>query len=381
MSAETAAPGAGSGADTVRISCAIMAHPARADRAEQLRRSLPALAPRVVLDPRPDGPRSTLRTALAAWSASDGGATHHLVLQDDAEPCPDFVAQVEAAVRTRPRSPLVLFAEWGSVSATMTRWAAMSGHAFAECVDDYVPTVGLVLPVPLARGLVDFASRECPADEPDDVAVHRYLSGCGEPVLCTVPQLVDHDGPQSLLGHGEHMGRRRAALFRTADESVASSGTLLAPPLIPVLSWSDGRALAARWDAVARTHVGTVPLLEPLGSLGADTGSLFDGLASTLSDPCCEELRTLSAPRLIEQLWLTAVAVGVMAPGVRPDPTARQAARALATMGPGGLRTLEPASTSARYGPALARLTGAGVAAGVAIRGGDHPAGAGPSVG
>ncbi|MFJ9890386.1 hypothetical protein ACIQRW_31660 [Streptomyces sp. NPDC091287] len=358
-----------------------MAHPDRADRAERLRRILPALDPRVVLDPRPDGPRSTLRTALAAWSAAGEGSTHHLVLQDDAEPCPDFVAQVTAAVRARPRSPLVLFAEWGSVSATMTRWAAMSGHAFTECADDYVPTVGLVLPTALARGLVAFAARECPEDEPDDVAVHRYLSGCGEPVLCTVPQLVDHDGPQSLLGHGDHMGRRSATLLRTADEPAVNSTTLRAPPLIPVLSWSDGRALGARWDAVARTHVGTVPILEPLGLLGLETDALFGGLASALDDPRCEELRTLPVPPLLEQLWLTAVAVGVLAPGDRPDPMTRQAVRAIATMGPGGLRNVEPASTSARYGPALARLTGAGVAMGVAARGRVRPGGADPAPG
>ncbi|ATW50702.1 hypothetical protein CGZ69_25305 [Streptomyces peucetius subsp. caesius ATCC 27952] len=377
MSTERSAPEAAApGADTVRISCAIMAHPARADRAERLRRSLPALAPRIVLDPEPDGPPTTLRTALAAWSAAGERATHHLVLQDDAEPCSDFAARVTAAVRARPRSPLALFVEWGSVSATTTRWAAMSGHAFAECVDDYVPSVGLVLPVGTARRLVEFAARESPADEPDDLAIHRCLSGYGEPVLCTVPQLVDHDGPQSLMGHGAHMGLRRAALIRAADEPMADSGTLVAPPLVPVLSWSDGQALCARWDAAARTHVGTVPVIEPLASLGLDTGALLGAIAPVLSDPRCEVLRPLLGPGLLKQLWLTAVAVGVLAPGDRPDPGTPQAVRAIATMGPGGLRTLEPAATSPRYGPALALLTGAGAAAGVAARKSLGPAGA-----
>ncbi|MEV8388623.1 MULTISPECIES: hypothetical protein [unclassified Streptomyces] len=345
-----------------------MTHPVRAMRAERLRRELLPLDAVVVSDPDPGGPRSTLRTATAAWSVAHPRATHHLVLQDDAEPCPDFARQLIAAVAVRPRSPLALFTEWGSVTATMTRWAALSGRGFAECVDDYVPTVGLVLPRELAEDLVGFVARECHAQDPDDVAMHRFLATTTEPVLSTVPHLVDHDGPQSLLGHASHMGLRRSPMPRAAGEDRFDDDPLLAPPLIPVLSWNDGRAVCARWDPSVRTHVGTVPTRDVLGDNGADITDALTALGTVLADPRCGDLGTAMDRHLLEELWLTAVAVGALAPQDPVHPTTESAARALGTMGPGGLRTLQPSATLARHRTGFTRLVGDGVSAGLAVR-------------
>lgn len=112
---------------TVHISCAVMTHPRRADAARALARSLPELSPTVVVDPVPEGAPSTLRTSLAAWSALPDGATHHLVLQDDAGPRPGLYEALSALVSAHPDQPLSLFCEWGSATATSARWAALGG--------------------------------------------------------------------------------------------------------------------------------------------------------------------------------------------------------------------------------------------------------------
>src|SRR5262245_1863058 len=73
----------------VRISTAVMAHPARREQAEQLQRRHPELNAEIVFDPDPDGKPATLRTAVAAWSRIREGATHHFVMQEDVQLCRD----------------------------------------------------------------------------------------------------------------------------------------------------------------------------------------------------------------------------------------------------------------------------------------------------
>ncbi|MET9712267.1 hypothetical protein ACFW3Z_24615 [Nocardiopsis alba] len=58
---------------SVRISCAVMSHPDRAEAALRLAGSLPELSPTVVTDPSPEGPPTTwssrtTRNRVPAWS-------------------------------------------------------------------------------------------------------------------------------------------------------------------------------------------------------------------------------------------------------------------------------------------------------------------------
>ncbi|MEV2274262.1 hypothetical protein AB0I72_01635 [Nocardiopsis sp. NPDC049922] len=199
--------------DDVRLSTAIMAHPSRRDRAEALAARHPELAARVVLDPRPqDGP-SALRTAAAAWSAAPEDATHHLVLQDDAVPCADFLPKVLAGVRALPEASLSLFAEWTSMTAHNLRLAAMAGAVWAEAVDEYVPCVALVLPAALGREFGEAArSRLHTWPAQDDVSLSHFLYERGVTRLCRIPTLVEHDGPASLTGN-DVQGPRHSVCF------------------------------------------------------------------------------------------------------------------------------------------------------------------------
>lgn len=131
----------------IRLSAAIMTHPARRARALALKDSLPELSLRVVEDPDPYGAYScSARTAVLAWGTVAHHATHHLVLQDDAVPVADLRERVLRAVGERPAAAISLYTEWASATSSAVRLAAWLGQPFAEVCDPYTPCIGLVLP-------------------------------------------------------------------------------------------------------------------------------------------------------------------------------------------------------------------------------------------
>jgi hypothetical protein len=207
-----AAAGRGSDAPEPVLSVVVMHHPARGDVSELVRACAP-LDVRVVEDPDPDGPPSPLRTAKRAWAAVAPGATHHLVLQDDVTPVPGFAELVLRAVRARDRHAVALYSNWNSPrNAYLVRAAAVAGQAWAPLGhDEWVPTLGLVLP---AEGALRLAAHlaALPDDErDDDEAVVTFCAREGYPVVATLPHLLEHgDGP-SLAGNDAH-GARHATV-------------------------------------------------------------------------------------------------------------------------------------------------------------------------
>ncbi|MEU3142672.1 hypothetical protein ABZ645_25160 [Nocardiopsis alba] len=358
---------------SVRISCAVMSHPDRAEAARRLADSLPELSPAVVTDPSPEGPPTTLRTSLAAWAAAPEGATHHLVLQDDAEPCPGMVEALTRMVTAHPERVLSLFCEWGSGTATMARWAALGGYGLAECADRYVPTVGILMPTPLARRLVASVSPEGREEEPDDEATARFLEGVGRPALVTVPNLIEHDGDLSLVGNAHRMGVRRSVLLREKGDPAPSPRVLRAPARVPFMSWRRARTSIVRRDidrGVYDRHDGLVRAEAERS--GTSRRSVVEALDLWLD--------TAEAGRRLEgalgygttyELWLTAAVTALWAPiptaDLRsPTPAAR---RALRTLAPGGLRTVVPeVLTDAGLRADLDALVGAAHDFGVAHR-------------
>lgn len=329
----------------VRISCAVMTHPRRAEAARRLAESLPELSPAVVVDPAPTGTPSTLRTSLAAWAAVPEWATHHLVLQDDAEPRPGLVEALSALVTAHPEGPLSLFCEWGSATATTARWAALGGYGLAECVDQYVPTVGFLLPAAVARELVATVTHEGQEEEPDDEALARFLERTGRTALVTVPNLVEHDGDLSLVGNGHRMGVRRSVLLREKTDPAPDSRILRAPALVPFVSWRRARASAVSWDTDRRRHTGhRSHLRAALAETGVPHADLVRKLDAWLGTGSGRRLEGMLGFGLPHELWLAATALAVWAP--LPDQAlaapSGPARLALATLAPGGLRTVVP---------------------------------------
>lgn len=352
----------------IHLSCAVMAHPKRSRAAYHLAASLPGLAPQVVLDPEENGPPATLRTARAAWSAMPPNATHHLVLQDDAQPVAGLTDTLHEVLVAHTDLPIALFCEWGSGTGSMARWAAMGGFGLAECVDSFIPTVGLVLPAETASALVEAIDAFDPS-EPDDEMIARFLESRGQSAFVTVPNLVEHDGDISLVGNDHAMGSRRSALLARPAESVAKE-ILYAPRLVPFLSWQRARAAGIRWNIAKHRHEGHQALMRTeLERVGVAHASLCESLDRWADTAIGRSLEGALGYGLLHELWTVAAALAVFAPFPHNDFPSRPAshwARPLATLGPGGLRTVAAeVAQDPRLNQALGDLVGAGFAFGV----------------
>ncbi len=200
--------------DDLRLSVVVMHHPKRRDALPALLAACDPLPVRVVADPEPDGPPSPLRTAKRAWAAVADGATHHVVLQDDAVPVRGFAEQLTRAVAARPGDGVTLSVQQTSPrNSYAVRRAALAGEAWAPMsAVEWTSTLGLALPAADARALAAYFA-ELP-DEllEDDDFVTPCCVARGLRVYATVPNLVEHAGLPSLSGY-EAEGHRPVTVY------------------------------------------------------------------------------------------------------------------------------------------------------------------------
>lgn len=336
----TAAAG-GAGRDPV-LSVVVMHHPARGDVSGLVRACAP-LHVRVVEDPDPDGPPSPLRTAKRAWAAVAPGATHHLVLQDDVTPVAGFAELVRRAVRGRPRHAVALYSNWNSPrNAYLVRAAAAAGQAWAPLGhDEWVPTLGLVLPADGARRLAAHLATLPDDARDDDEAVVTFCARAGYPVVATLPHLLEHgDGP-SLAGNDAHGSRH--ATVPAGDAVDPDAWDRPGPERTPARVPATLRPVAVTLDRsrctlrVLRPAAGE-PLEHPFGWgwdawagwLGVDPAVVAHDVAA-LAAGVCPELGGVAPAALVElgaACWLLGsdVARTDWPPPAGPGTTAHRAA-------------------------------------------------------
>ncbi|MEU3404611.1 hypothetical protein ABZ766_11770 [Streptomyces sp. NPDC006670] len=370
------APSGGAAAAPVRLSVVVMAHPRRAAAARALAGRLSGLGAAVVLDPEPDGPPNALRTALRAWSAVAPGATHQVVLQDDALPVEGFAERLHALVAAQPDAALSLFTEWGSRSSYALRIAAMSGHQLAPVVDDYVPCVGLVLPAGVARGFEAHARAEARDGDPDDLALLRYLVARGVRTLVPVANLVDHDNETttSLVGNSVH-GPRSAACLVPPSRA----------PLPPVPTVLTGLGTVPYYDFWGQYSDACVPDASSLDGRVRSSARVFlrghgvreEELSAALGaalERCPERafLEERVSEIVLTEVWIVSFLLGFLAAelegggGAGLDLTGPLPAAALATLGPGAVRRVVPRRLLPAVGALLTPLVLEAVRAGIA---------------
>ncbi|QGQ19874.1 hypothetical protein GC089_12445 [Cellulomonas sp. JZ18] len=323
---------------------------------------------RVVLDPDPDGPPSTVRTARRAWRPWHASATHHLLLQDDVTLPPDFGRHVTAAVAARPDAALSFFSEWGSFTSHALRVGAYAGYPWVRQPDTYLATQALVLPVGHADALAHLLAG-ADLDEPDDHAVHRYVTGAGIEHLVSSPNLVQHDDRPSVVGNGA-MGARRATVPLAASAPPSATwwrgDALTSLRRVPSVFWrhatpssyEQGPGPAAPWvvaptqrtfgdaheDVVARVHA-----------------MLRSALRAPVDGPVGAVLPDVAVTTAAQLAVARALRAGRRGAGAAPADAATAdaaAAAAARTVAPGGLRTLDPqgAVDWARIGEAMVRV-------------------------
>lgn len=285
----------------MKLSTAIMTHPARLEQARELAAAHPDLQPQVVIDPAPDATPSSLRTARLAWSRVADDATHHLVLQDDAALVPDALNRITEFVDAEPDTGLALFTEWGSYSSYAVRLCALTGRTTAPVIDQYTPCVALVLPAQVAR---DFAGHRDSETDKDDVALHSFLAASRVPVNVAAPNLADHVGEDSLVGN-DVMGERRSVWLGTASEAKPAAEL----HRVPLLRWREGRPACAY-----RTGDGwrLAPLVRFLTEEGIDM-TMVSTAARRAVDPVAGGRQSGLVGYLLMAIWLTAFGIGVEA--------------------------------------------------------------------
>lgn len=189
--------------DTPTLAVAIMAHPRRRERAGRLARKVDADL--VVFDEHDLGEWST---GAYAWHfGAQVGASHVLVLQDDAEPVDDLRRHVLGALGHVANSPVSLYLGQKKPS----RWAPSVAEA-VETADTHGATwitarnllhgVALVLPTPWVTPMLQWCQMH---DTPYDQRIGAYLRACrGKDTAYTWPSLVDHaDDIPSLVRHAD----------------------------------------------------------------------------------------------------------------------------------------------------------------------------------
>ena len=205
----------------MKVSVAIMAHPRRKQFVEEL---LPQMdtEPEVIWDRHGDR-WDTGRRAMQAYGP---GATHMLVIQDDAIVSRDLVAGVERALRQVPAS-----------SGTPTPLSLYTGRrkAFRKVLHQHVGArrvswltmpslywgVGVVMPVELIGPMIAWGDGH-PEIPNYDLRMGAWLASEGITVWYPWPSLVDHRHSPSLVAGRSSSRRRHAYRFIGTEKSALS---------------------------------------------------------------------------------------------------------------------------------------------------------------
>jgi len=210
------------------IQCVVQHDPRRAALLPPLLAQLPGA--QAVADPGASEPRrSPWRCYRACLQALEPGASHLLVVQDDAILCRDFAQAIPLLAAARPDDPLCLFVPGVGANQRRVLQACASGALWAE-LDPlaWVPCVAVLWPRAQAEALLAFAEqkRYPESRSADDAIVGDFSRETRTRFLAPVPSLCDHDDSQrSLVGTANWSGlspARVAACWLGAELSPLS---------------------------------------------------------------------------------------------------------------------------------------------------------------
>lgn len=190
-----------------RLYIAVVAHEKRRKMAEELSQIVDA--DKVFYD---DGFLGEWRNHYRALRAGErSGASHVVVLQDDALPVEGFYLALETLVEEKPEELISLYVGTHKPRAQAVKIAVdkadQKGAAWLSA-DTLMWGVGVVIPALLISEMLEHvASSKLPYDQ----RIGLWVEDTGRDVFYTWPSLVDHaDEPTVIAGRSKKQGRRVA---------------------------------------------------------------------------------------------------------------------------------------------------------------------------
>ena len=214
--------------DLDRVAARIQHHPSRVGLPRRLVAQLSAFEDlEVVADPQPDGPTDSWRSHRRCLESMSAGATHLLVLQDDAVVMHGFAQKMAHAIAQQPDAVLCAFTPGFAYLQRAFEQAKKERRSFHPLqVGAFTPLVAVSYPAAFVEGLLDWADHRANPRQrrqlrgADDGVVALYCRTAKIQPLLMVPSIVEHDAEVSSVGklHRRVGPHRRAALL---DSSAA----------------------------------------------------------------------------------------------------------------------------------------------------------------
>lgn len=191
----------------MKLSASIMAHPDRSALVADLRERLTG-AGEIPVYWDDEGPASgnadrVWRTARGGWGLADPEADWHVLIQDDAVPCADFLPGLAHALLEVPDDATVC-PYLGQGGAASKRWGLLGaqadqrGASFVRA-SSLMWGVAICLPTRLIPEMIESADRMHRV--PDDMRVAGWTKKRRGEVWYTWPSLVDHRPVPSITKH------------------------------------------------------------------------------------------------------------------------------------------------------------------------------------
>lgn len=201
-----------------RISAAIMAHPSRAilvdDLRSQLDRDVPVVWDEDERRPGLGGGDRIWAVARQAWIAYDPQADWHVLLQDDALVCRDFMAGLEKALEFVDDGALVspFLGKGRNVGPRWSTLGRLADAISATWIRSYTPLWGvcLVASVRCIDEMVAWCDQQ--RRMPDDMRVGRWFQSQHRETWYTWPSLVDHHSVKDVPSLARGYKSERVAL-------------------------------------------------------------------------------------------------------------------------------------------------------------------------
>lgn len=285
--------------ETLSLSSAMMSHPSRAAVATRLSELLSNVP--IVLDPAPHAPANPLRAAVAAWRAHTQSATHHLVVQDDITPAPNFLEEVKRAIRLFPTSAIAFYTCWDGPNSAAVRLAVLAGCDWVKAMaNDYFPTQAMVMPTALIEDYLDLAVPASKVQYEDDEVMADFLRVRNIPAVLSAPSRVNHGDIESTMAHRF----RRAGCFATIDQ--IPGGDRIATDIRMVPLFARGVAYCLNATDSSSSHGWTSShwsgMIERWGYDASDIRSVFEENHGHVSKHTDE-----SKTELLFNLWMSAL--------------------------------------------------------------------------